>query len=361
VALLLQIGFTVLLTGRVPYLTTVGNHESDWPGTASIPGYGDDSGGECGVVTLQMLPMPAPATTNQPWWSYDVGLFHLVGMSTEHDFSVGSPQYSWLKADLAAVNRTLTPWVVFSGHRSMYVDSDRCCHVGNAAQCTAAGLPCQPGSDVTVMTSLQTNIEPLLYQYRVNLAFAGHFHDVERQTAVYKNEVVQAAVAQEDAEGNTWWVHRDPQATVWMVVGSAGNGPLFASINYTWSERYWDRMFGYALVSAVNATHLEWKFINSADSSVVDRMVITQSFEPWQSGSDGGGGKQTGWNSLSSAARGGIIFAIAFVGMLVLSAVTFMVHKKRASGPTTAASATTSPMQARGSTTTAQVEMHDVA
>lgn len=59
--------------------------------------------------------MPAPATKEKPWWSYDVGLLHLVGMSTEHDYSALSEQRAWLEADLERVNRTLTPWIIFTG------------------------------------------------------------------------------------------------------------------------------------------------------------------------------------------------------------------------------------------------------
>jgi len=41
-------------------------------------------------------------------------------MSTEHDFTVGSPQWNYLVSDLQKVNRTETPWVIFTGHRPMY-------------------------------------------------------------------------------------------------------------------------------------------------------------------------------------------------------------------------------------------------
>lgn len=34
-------------------------------------------------------------------------------MSTEHNYSVGSAQYEWLIKDLAAVNRSRTPWLIF--------------------------------------------------------------------------------------------------------------------------------------------------------------------------------------------------------------------------------------------------------
>ncbi len=111
------------VTSGVLYLTTVGNHETDWPNS---PSYWNvtDSGGECGYITTTMYTQPAPSVTNKPWWSYDVGLIHFVGMSTEHNFTTGSEQWHWLRNDLANVDRSVTPWVVFGGHRAMYLNSD---------------------------------------------------------------------------------------------------------------------------------------------------------------------------------------------------------------------------------------------
>lgn len=132
------------MAGSALYLTTVGNHESDYYNSASYFS-NSDSGGECGgdahansssssccshlltsraVLTTSLIPMPAPATTNQPWWSYNVGLFHFVGMSSEHDFHEGSAQYAFIEADLKAVDRNLTPWVIFGSHRAMYINSN---------------------------------------------------------------------------------------------------------------------------------------------------------------------------------------------------------------------------------------------
>lgn len=39
-------------------------------------------------------------------------------MSTEHDFDIGSEQYSFLKDHLEKVDRSVTPWLIFTGHRS---------------------------------------------------------------------------------------------------------------------------------------------------------------------------------------------------------------------------------------------------
>jgi acid phosphatase type 7 len=45
------------------------------------------------------------------------GPIHFTVMSTEHDFRKDSDQYSFIASDLAAVDRTVTPWLVFAGHR----------------------------------------------------------------------------------------------------------------------------------------------------------------------------------------------------------------------------------------------------
>ena len=104
-------------------LYTAGNHEMDVP-TSFIPG--TDSGGECGVTYSQRYIMPAPANTRRsdsPWYQFIVGPIQFIMMSSEHDFRPGSSQYSFLQHALSAVNRKQTPWLVFLGHRPMYVDS----------------------------------------------------------------------------------------------------------------------------------------------------------------------------------------------------------------------------------------------
>lgn len=264
------------VSGGALFLNTVGNHESDWPGTATNPGYGDSSGGECGVISTTLLPQPAPASLNMPYWSYDIGLIHFVGMSTEHNYTIGSPQYNWIENDLKSVNRSITPWIVFSGHRPMYVSSSHCCEGYFDDDC----VECAPGTDVSVMVELQDNIEPLLYKYQVNLAFAGHFHDLQRQSAVYQNQVVKASTNRY-IDGKQVAFYDNPNATVWMLVGSAGNGPSYADYNYTWSEKYWDNVWGYAIITAVNSTYMTWQLINSANNAILDRVAITQDFQPW--------------------------------------------------------------------------------
>jgi hypothetical protein len=248
------------------YFTTVGNHETDSYNSKDSYFENNASGGECTVCTFNLLPMPAPAGLHHPWYSYEIGLIHFTMMSTESNFTIGSPQWNFLKNDLASVNRTKTPWLIFTGHRGMYVDSD---------------LTGYQNSDVEVMELLQANIEPLLYEYQVNLAFSGHFHNLQRQSAIYQNKTVVASKVVYNSEGEKIHYYENPNATVWMIIGSAGNGPNYSSQNYSWSEFYWNNVYGYAVISAINATTLSWKLYESSKSQVIDNVVITQDFAPW--------------------------------------------------------------------------------
>ncbi len=45
-------------------------------------------------------------------YSFEHGPIHFLQLNTEMDFAPGSPQYAWLLADLRAVDRARTPWLV---------------------------------------------------------------------------------------------------------------------------------------------------------------------------------------------------------------------------------------------------------
>ena len=68
-------------------------------------------------------------------------------MSTEHTFDPASPQYTFLEDHLRSVDRSITPWLVFAGHRPMYIDSTDFAPV--------SGMQ-------TVAKLLRKNLEPLL-------------------------------------------------------------------------------------------------------------------------------------------------------------------------------------------------------
>jgi hypothetical protein len=195
-------------------------------------------------------------------------------MSTEHEYDVGSEQYTFLEQDLRAVDRTKTPWVIFGGHRAMYLNSD----YGGKID-----------SDIVVSDRLIAIIEPLIFKYKVNLAFWGHNHVVQRQSAVYQKKVVQASSPRVEDGGDVVHHFTNPQATVHMVIGTGGakltyNAVMDPSERPAWNELVMHE-WGYALVATHNASYLQWTWINCMNDTVMDRVVITQDAaqlqQPW--------------------------------------------------------------------------------
>ena len=156
----------------MPYMIGHGNHERDWPGTGSYGGR--DSGGECGVPTRARFRMPTPAPdSDKAWYSVDAGkLVHVVMIDTEVAVGPGSDQHAWLSADLAAVNRSETPWVILAGHRPMYTGD------------VGAGYLRDP--------YFAEPLEGLLVQHGVDLCIWGHVHNV-MSTCPVNNGTCQAA------------------------------------------------------------------------------------------------------------------------------------------------------------------------
>ena len=179
------------------------------------------------------------------WYSFDYGAVHVVQMSTEHDWTRGSAQYNWLKADLAAVNRSVTPWIVLTGHRMMYTTQ----------------MP--KGGDYIVSQHMQAELGDLLYAARVNLMLTGHQHSYERTCPVYNGKCVE-----------------NGQATVQIVVGSAGaaleDGGFSSSLG-PWSIVHEDaNAYGYCRITATMDS-MDVEFVQNVDGTVFDSVSLT----PW--------------------------------------------------------------------------------
>jgi hypothetical protein len=81
--------------------TLLGNHEGNAP------------------QYYQYLSLPKNGG-NEAWWSTDIGNIHLVGLDSNESYNQtgpGSPQYEWLKQDLAA---TQQEWIIVAFHHPMF-------------------------------------------------------------------------------------------------------------------------------------------------------------------------------------------------------------------------------------------------
>uniref|UniRef100_A0A2N9EWS7 Purple acid phosphatase n=1 Tax=Fagus sylvatica TaxID=28930 RepID=A0A2N9EWS7_FAGSY len=163
------------VASQVTYMTAIGNHERDYVDSGSVY-ITPDSGEECGVAYETYFPMPTPAK-DKPWYSIEQASVHFTVISTEHNW-----------------------------HRPMYTSSN---------------------ADTSVDKRFVNAVEPLLLEYKVDLAFFGHVHNYERTCAVYQGEC--KAMPTKDANGVDTYNNSNYSAPVQAVIGMAG----FALDNFT--------------------------------------------------------------------------------------------------------------------------------
>jgi predicted phosphodiesterase len=211
-----------------PYITCAGNHDYDWDNKYMNA---LDSGGECGVPYYTYF-------ANPKWYSFNWGNVHFVVMSTEDDFTVGSEQNNWLASDLSSVDRSVTNWIVFQGHRPMYLDVKD----GN--------------KNLPVAELLQQHIEPLFAKYQVDLALWGHHHTYMRTCAVYQQECVTGG-------------------TTHVLIGMAG-AKLSKSINSVTPEWlvYEEMDHGYTMIQ-VSGNSLTMSYYTTKDMNVADTFTLS--------------------------------------------------------------------------------------
>ncbi|CAM9414414.1 unnamed protein product [Laminaria digitata] len=277
------------VASRVPWMVGMGNHERDFPTTSksatrSELSYftGTDSGGDCGVPTAFRFRMPGEAgevMADSPWYGFDFGPVHFTVISTEHDFTPGSKQHTFVEGDLSSVDRAKTPWLVFAGHRPMYVSSGG----EGAGDCEgAAALEEHCANDQPVAKLLRDSFEPLLIEHEVDLGVYGHHHSYQRTCKVL-GEVCKGVSSQSPAvEGGEGYV-----APVHVVLGMAGMGlsQNMASPRPEWVEYATDREFGLGMLVA-DRSKLRLSFILDTDGQVADEMMLTRG----QNGQMNGGG-----------------------------------------------------------------------
>jgi len=177
----------------------------------------------------------------EPWYSFSYGDVFIVMMSTEHDFSTGSKQLLWVEETLGSVNRSVTPYVIFTGHRPMYASS---------AWSAPETLP------------LQKYLQPVLLKYQVDLAMWGHHHSYQRTCPITAAGTCQTPV-------------KEP-AVPHVVIGMGGyEASALAAERPPWLLQAENKSFGFARLRT-NATHLHFVFVSSSDGTILDFFDIAK-------------------------------------------------------------------------------------
>jgi acid phosphatase type 7 len=267
------------IAGRKAYMASPGNHEADCEeidyttflcptGQKNFTDFMNRFGQTMPTAfsstssnsTSKVLANQAQMLANPPfWYSFEYGMVHVVMFDTETDFAnapdapggsagldsgpFGAPnqQLEFLAADLASVDRSVTPWLVVGGHRPWY----------------------STGGSSNICSPCQTAFEDLLYKYGVDLAILGHVHNSQRFVPVYQNVA--------DLNGM-----QNPKAPMYIVAGGAGNIEGLSAIgsNVSYNAFAYASDFSYATTTFLDGNHLQVDFIRSSTGEILDSSVL---------------------------------------------------------------------------------------
>ncbi|EIE24225.1 Metallo-dependent phosphatase [Coccomyxa subellipsoidea C-169] len=274
-------------TRYLPFMTVPGNHERDGvlTGDAFMNPGSNDARGECGVVYARRQSMPqqpgqdksvmnsAPLALGvRSYYSFDYGPIHFLQYDSETPYQPGSLQRLWIESDLAAVDRSKTPWLVVGVHRMFYADS--------------SDYRSNDDADQTVAARMRSSLEDLFRDAKVDAMFFGHQHAYARTCPTYKN-ACQASKGEESTgtlnslNANSSTLYYEPSAPIYYLIGNAGRllstadfledpqPAIFANINLK---------YGYLRLRA-NATALITEAVEAPSGIVFDTVTIVKNNE----------------------------------------------------------------------------------
>ncbi|KAF7713470.1 Uncharacterized protein PECH_001247 [Penicillium ucsense] len=267
------------VTTTKPYMVGPGNHEAncDNGGTTDKTRNITYTSDICvmgqtnftGFKNHFRMPSDVSGGTGNFWYSFDSGMTHFIQLDTETDLGHGligpdevggteginadpvnatmNAQTKWLEADLAAVDRAKTPWVIVAGHRPWYLSHKN-----------TTGTICWSCKDV---------FEPLFLKYSVDLVLSGHAHVYERQAPI-NNDVYDTAEL------------NNPKAPWYITNGAAGHYDgldALSSDRKNYSRFGLDTSnatYGWSKLTFHNCTHLTHDFVASNNGSVLDTATL---------------------------------------------------------------------------------------
>ncbi|XP_066363239.1 purple acid phosphatase 2-like [Miscanthus floridulus] len=220
-----------------PWVWTAGNHELDL-----APELGEPAPFK---PFAHRYPTPrrfAPAATPF-WYSVRIASAHVVVLASYSAYGKYTPQWEWLRAELARVDRAATPWLIVLVHSPWY---------------SSNGYHYMEGE------TMRVQFERWLVAAKADLVVAGHVHAYERSHRV-------SNVAYDIINGRCTPV-RSRDAPVYVTVGDGGNIEGIAD-NFTQPQpgysAFREASFGHATLEIRNRTHAYYAWHRNQDGAMV--------------------------------------------------------------------------------------------
>ncbi|CAM8955281.1 unnamed protein product [Rhodiola kirilowii] len=186
------------------------------------------------------MPFKESGSSSNLYYSFDVVGAHIIMLGSYTDFDVKSDQYKWLQADLAKVDRSVTPWLIVLLHAPWY--NTNLAHKGEGE-------------------SMRKAMENILYKARVDIVFSGHVHAYERFTRIYDNKA-------------------DPSGPIYITIGDGGNreglAREFEKLKNPSLSLFREASFGHGRLKIISGKHAHWSWHRNDDevSNVADEILI---------------------------------------------------------------------------------------
>ena len=233
------------IASRIPVMVAAGNHDMrcSFPPRVGGSGWCNELSSDAYLTRFTMPRALDPVTnTDSPsiadgggrnfFFSYDSGDLHVVVLCPYVLWGIDSAQYRWAAADLAAVDRSITPWLIVISHAPFYTSNLR--------------------HQLEGVEMLEV-FEPLFLHYGVDAVASGHIHAYER-TAPVTGGLLTGSV--------------DPSGPVYLTVGCGGNGEGLYNYfdprgvaQYPWMDGgYREAAYGYGELELLNSSTAMWRW-----------------------------------------------------------------------------------------------------
>jgi hypothetical protein len=234
------------IASRVPYMVSPGNHEfwfnfSSYKKRFTMPGVLNQPN-DAGV---------SGGSGDNMYYSWEYGPAHFTSMNSETAIDVGhfsDDCLAWADKDMAAVDRSTTPWLITAYHRPTY------CSVKHGCNADEAGR-------------LRFQTEKIFHENQVDLSLQGHVHSYERTLPVFHQKV--GPLAQKLFHGTTYIL----QGSSGNREGNEGEYPDDNDPSLPdWSAARHVEV-GYGLLT-VSKSELKWEFFKAGTDELLDSVVM---------------------------------------------------------------------------------------
>ena len=192
------------------------------------------------------------------YYSYAIGNVHVITMSTEDAFEVGSQQYNFVVNDLEATSANSNiRWIIVNLHSPLYASPNTC---GDSA-CSGD-------------KNLRDVYHPLFDRYGVDLVLEGHVHNYQRSYPIWYNSQDSSSPLVTNCDRN---LYNNPIGQIYTIVGTGGVNlhGLSGKASFTTSQQ--DSKFG-ILNMHFTDTKLDTKFVDN-DGSIGDQFSISKTLK----------------------------------------------------------------------------------